>query len=233
MKGRVSGGLVTEFLEKVSGVVLDDPQYRHVISGLIKGHAGIYALYKGDALYYVGLASNLMPRVKHHLKDRHARKWDAFSVYLTREDEHIKPLESLLLRIVEPKGNRVNGRLPGAKDQKRLLAKQMNEADSNRRASLLGGHFIRNRLRKKTAQASGTVGLAGLVSKRVALKAELKGTRYSATLRKDGYISYKGELYRSPTMAGKAAIGRNVNGWTFWTYRSGRAGWVPLTNLRK
>src|SRR5687768_9314386 len=102
-------GLVTEFIERVSGTVLEDPQYRRVVAGLIKGHAGIYALYKGDALYYVGLASNLMPRVKHHLKDRHARRWETFSVYLTRDNDHIKPLESLLLRIVQPKGNRVKG----------------------------------------------------------------------------------------------------------------------------
>jgi hypothetical protein len=232
MPRAASKGLVTEFIERVSGVMLEDPQYRRVVAGLIKGHAGIYALYKNDALYYVGLASNLMPRVKHHLKDRHARRWDTFSVYLTRDSDHIKALESLLLRIVEPKGNRVKGKLPGAKDQKRNLHEQMVDADSNRRASLLGGHFMRNRLRRKTSQGSGTVVLAGLVNKRMALRAENKGVRYSATLRKDGHISYSGELFTSPSMAGRSALGRHVNGWLFWTYKAGRKGWVALSNLR-
>lgn len=47
-----------------------------------------------------------MTRVNHHLKDWHKGKWDRFSVYLTNDDEHIKPLESLMLRIINPKGNK-------------------------------------------------------------------------------------------------------------------------------
>ena len=225
-------GLVIEYLEHVSGSMLDEP-YRVEISRMIRGFAGIYALYKRGKLYYVGLAGNLMPRVKHHLKDRHARRWDTFSVYLTRDSNHIKAMESLLLRIVEPVGNRVKGRLPGAKDQKRALHRAMTDADSTRRAALLGGNFVRNRIRRKTAKSSGTTVLAGLVDRRMQLLGELKGVRHRATLRKDGHISYAGKLFTSPSTAGKAALGRNTNGWVFWRYRDTKKGWVSLGNLRK
>lgn len=227
-----SPGLVTEFIEKISGSMLED-QYRPAVAALIRGHAGIYALYKGDKLYYVGLATNLMSRVRQHLKDRHARRWDKFSVYLTRKDEHIKPLESLLLRIVDPSGNRVRGKLPGAKDQVRALHKAMRDADSTRRAALLGGHFVRNRVRRNTARKSGTLVLAGLVARRMPLHGVYKGEAYKATLLKDGHVSYGGQKYESPTAAARAVVGRQVNGWRFWQYRDPRKGWVELNELRK
>jgi predicted GIY-YIG superfamily endonuclease len=45
-----------------------EKDYSGSIGALIKGHAGIYALYKGERLYYVGLATNLMGRVKQHFE---------------------------------------------------------------------------------------------------------------------------------------------------------------------
>jgi hypothetical protein len=232
MKKAAKKGLVIEYLEHVSGLMFEEP-YRAQVTKMIRGHAGIYALYKRDKLYYVGLATNLMSRVKQHLKDRHSRKWDTFSVYLTSSNDSIKGLESLLLRIVDPSGNRVKGRLPGAKDQKRALNRAMTEADSNRRATLLGGNFVRNRMKRKTRKEQGTLVLAGLVSRRLQLRGENKGVRYTATLRKDGQVSYAGQLFASPSMAGRAALGRNVNGWSFWKYRDGKKGWVVLNTLRK
>ena len=231
MASKTKGGLVTDYLEYVSGLMFEEP-YRAEVARLIRGHAGVYALYKRDKLYYVGLATNLMSRVKQHLKDRHARKWETFSVYLTRDSESIKGMESLLLRIVDPSGNRVKGRLPGAKDQKRALNRAMTEADSNRRASLLGGNYVRNRMKRKTNKTTGTKVLDGLVSRRMQLRGERGGVRYAATRRKDGQISYAGQLFASPSMAGRAALGRNVNGWVFWKYRDGKKGWVFLNTLR-
>lgn len=232
MARKASLGLVREFLEKVSGNLLED-QYRPGIASIIQGHAGIYVLYKGERLYYVGLATNLMARVNHHLRDRHAGRWDKFSVYLTNDNEHIKPLESLLLRIVDPKGNQVKGKLPGAVDQKRRLNQAMREADSNRRAILLGGHLVKRRVQQQAAAARGTLGLAGVMGRAVALRAQYKGETYRATLRKDGYIAYAGGKYPSPSAAGREVCKRSVNGWAFWHYRVPKTGWVPLARLRK
>ena len=75
------GQLVCQHLEHISRDALET--YQRIIKSFVKGRHGIYALYKKDKLYYVGLASNLRNRLKHHLRDRHANRWDRFSVYLT------------------------------------------------------------------------------------------------------------------------------------------------------
>jgi hypothetical protein len=80
--------LVCQQLESVSSVVLEE--YQDIIRHYIRGRNGVYALYKGEKLYYVGLATNLRGRLKQHLKDRHKGLWDRFSVYLTIGEHHIK-----------------------------------------------------------------------------------------------------------------------------------------------
>ena len=232
MVGSRKQQLFTQYLERVSGKLLDD-QYRQIIAGFIKGHAGVYALYKGERLYYVGLASNLMNRVKHHLKDRHAKRWDRFSVYLAFRDEHVKPLESLLLRIALPRGNRVKGRLSKAVDLRRSLQRKMRVHDAQNHASLLGGSAARRKDRKALEKSRGTLVLAGWLDQRKQLRGTYKGKEYVASLRKDGYISSAGQKYSSPSAAATAVVGRPVNGWRFWHYRVPRKGWSPLTELRK
>lgn len=106
--------LVVEYIENISRTAIK--RYPEIITEYARRKSGVYALYKGVGLYYVGLAKNLKSRLHGHLTDRHAEAWDRFSVYLTRGDEHIKELESLVLRIASPKGNRVAGKFCGAVD---------------------------------------------------------------------------------------------------------------------
>ena len=69
MAKKKSERFVSESFERVSGRVLDE--YRPLLRELTRGHAGVYALYKQDRLYCVGLAGNMMSRVNNHLRDRH------------------------------------------------------------------------------------------------------------------------------------------------------------------
>lgn len=223
--------LVTEFFEKISWKILEE--YPQIINEMIKGQAGLYALYQRDKLYYVGLTVNLKGRLKTHLKDRHNGLWDRFSVYLVTEDHHIKPLESLVLRIVNPAGNRVQGHMPGASNLGRNISKLMSDIDANNRAKLLGGSAVTRRIKAK-ATSKGTLGLKGVVEHRYYLRGTYKGLQYRATLRKDGLISYNGKQYESPTAATKMIIkGRAVNGWVFWKFQNDAGEWVPLSHLRK
>ena len=222
--------LVTEFFEKISWKILEE--YPQIINEMIKGKAGIYSLYYRDKLYYVGLTTNLKGRLKTHLKDRHKGLWDRFSVYLATEGHHIKPLESLVLRIVNPHGNHVQGRLPGAINMGRKINNQMSEIDANNRTRLLGGSAVTRRIKAKST-SKGTLGLKGVVEHRYLLRGVYKNKEYRATLRKDGLISYSSKKYESPTAAAKMIIkGRAVNGWAFWKYRNDTGKWVPLSHLR-
>src|SRR6266568_6304753 len=100
--------LVCQHLENLSRRVLE--KYQHLIRQYVRNRHGVYALYRHGKLYYVGLASNLRTRLGHHLKDRHGQSWDRFSVYLTIGDSHLKEMESLILRITHPTGNKQIGK---------------------------------------------------------------------------------------------------------------------------
>ncbi len=230
-KKRISARLLTGYLEEIAGDVFEE--YPEVLKALIRRRSGVYALYKGEVLYYVGLASNLMSRLKTHLRDRHAGRWNRFSVYLTREDGHMRQLEALLLRIAKPRGNRVKGGLKGSLNLYRDLRHTMTEADADSRARLLGGSGLRQRRRRKARNEKGSLVLAGLVERGLPLRAEHRASTYRATLRKDGRIAYQGKLYDSPSAAAKAIVGRAANGWHFWQYRYGSRDWRRLKELRR
>lgn len=227
---RKTDSLVSEFFEKISWEIFEE--YPQIINEMIKGKAGLYALYNNDKLYYVGLTVNLKGRLKAHLKDRHVGKWNRFSVYLVTESEHTKPLESLVLRIASLPGNSVKGSIPGATNMARSIAKQMKDIAANKHAKMFGGTAVKKRIKAKM-QKRGTLSLNGVVEQRYSLRGAYKGKTYSATLRKDGQISYGGQLYASPTAAAKAIIkkGRTVNGRGFWKYKNEDGEWVALSHL--
>lgn len=227
----VKNHLVTGQLENISWQVLE--QYRDIIKEMIKGKSGIYALYNRDKLYYVGLASNLKVRLNQHLKDRHGRKWDRFSVYLTRKDEHMKELESLFLRIFKPPGNKVVGKFGGSVNMRSELLQEIRNEDLDRRAKLLGGRTARSRIRTKAKHARGKDGLKGLLNKRMTLKGWRDGYEYTASARKDGTIRYGDKIFDTPNASARAATGKKIRGWQFWHYRNKSGEWVQLVNLKK
>jgi hypothetical protein len=223
--------LVLEYLEDLSGRLLD--AYRPVVKQMIGGRPGVYALYRRGRLYYVGLAKNLMSRLRQHLRDKHRRAWDRFNVYLTVRIEHTKELESLLLRIVDPSGNRQGGRFVRAKDGQRRLNRLLAEADADKRAVLMGGRAAKRRIRAKTRRTKGSRVLAGLVDRGVKLRRRYGGRDYRAVLRRDGTIRFGGRLYDSPSAAALAAAGKRKSGWSFWRYRDRKGNWVRLRQLKR
>lgn len=99
--------LITACLEGISKRVFSS--YSPQITQLAGEKPGIYALYKRNKLYYVGLATDLKRRIKHHLADQHGRNWDTFSLYLVHREAHLKDLEAMSIRIAKPKGNDIKG----------------------------------------------------------------------------------------------------------------------------
>src|SRR6266480_5151216 len=161
--------VLLEQLEDVSWRVFEE--YSDVVQELIRRRPGVYVLYRTRSVYYIGLAGNLMGRIKTHLKDHHQGLWDRFSVYLAGDAEHIRALESLLLRIVEPKGNKQSGRFPGARNLLQLMNRRMVEIDADRRARLLGGVVAERRLRSQARKGGTAAVFAGVSERRTTLHA--------------------------------------------------------------
>ncbi len=159
--------LVTQHLEGVSWRVLQE--YPDLVGSLIRRQAGIYALYRRDKLYYVGLASNLMGRLNSHLRDRHSGAWDRFAVYLTTSADHLRELECLALRIVQPSGNVQSGKFSRSQNLISTLYQTMKDRDADRRATILGGKVRTRRQRAKARRAKGSLALQGYADRSIQL----------------------------------------------------------------
>lgn len=231
--------LVMGYLERVKSDVFS--KFPKEITSLVAGRHGVYALYKNDHLYYVGLASDLHRRVNRHLKDKHAAKWNSFSLYLIHKSDHIKELESLVLRIAAPKGNSVQGRILHAENMKKLLDAQMKQKQTRDRNSIWSPSrkpaiekTVRKAMRKKVSNGDGRQpSLAPYAGNGFELQRVYKKKTYKASVSADGIINYAGKQFSSPSLAAVAVTGRPINGWKFWSFKDASGKWVKLDALRK
>jgi predicted GIY-YIG superfamily endonuclease len=115
------GALIKGMSKRMPSEILDNPIFRERLQEIMRGYAGIYALYKKEKLYYVGLTRNLFGRISWHLKDRHAGRWDQFIIFRIKRVNYLKDIETLLTHLVETKGNRVKGNVPRDADISRVL----------------------------------------------------------------------------------------------------------------
>lgn len=231
-KTRQARPLVINRLENVSKDVFK--QYYPLITELVGDSPGIYALYDDNDLYYVGKSTELRKRVKQHLKDRHLASWTHFSLYLARRQDHIHEIESLLVRIANPKGNRV---IPRGKSTG-ILVKQLKKLIQERQrlelASLFAAKKALGKVQRRVAAAVSAYSLAGLVDRRTKLYRTYRGQEYSATLSPQGHVNFNGRRYSSVTAAAKAVIKRKgaISGRGFWYIQNSNGDWVKLVNYK-
>ena len=114
-RGKLLKGVLEQVPAESFEVIADS------IETTMRGKPGVYALYKKDMLYYVGLAQSLRGRVKDHTKDKHAGKWDSFSVYILGHAKFLKDIETIVTRITDPPGNSVKGKIPQMKELQKIL----------------------------------------------------------------------------------------------------------------
>jgi hypothetical protein len=228
------GRLVCEHLENIARDSLQD--YPQIIRSFARGRHGVYALYRGSRLYYVGLATNLRRRLDQHLRDRLRSTWDRFSLYLTTDDRHLHEIEALFLRIGKPPGNRTRPRLT-SKNLEPELRRRMTEKQRQQRDHILGrtgrgggrGHA------KKPLARTGRAGPAVLspyVTERMKIRLSHGGRMHTASVHRDGTIHCEGRAFMSPSGAARAIVGVTVNGWRVWQYQRPRGDWVQLRALR-
>jgi len=241
MTKKSKGQLVCQHLEKISRKLIED--YPQVIREYVRGRHGIYALYRKNHLYYVGLASNLPFRLKHHLRDRHGHTWDRFSIYLTISDAHLRELESLVLKISSPKGNIQAGKFIRSQDLRRTVYGRIREIQKKERMDLFGEESLEPLIKKGKVEDRESGVLAPYTNKRFHIRFHYKNKLYIAHVRKDGWITFdsvsaefrrfKGKRFKSPSAAAAAVTGHPMSGWHCWKYERSPGEWVLLNELRK
>jgi len=121
------GALIKGMSQRLPSEILENPLFEKRLREMMRRYAGIYALYRGNKLYYVGLTSNLHGRIRHHRKDRHARKWDQFIIFRIQKVAYLKDIETLVTRLVDAPGNRAKGKVPRDADLNRILREVLRE----------------------------------------------------------------------------------------------------------
>jgi hypothetical protein len=110
-----SSPLVKKHLSDISRALLEG-ENKEKFAEFLREHEkqGLYALYrKNGELYYVGRASNLLGRLSSHRSDLHGKKWDKLAIYIIDEKLTLHDVESLLIAVSKPEGNKNRGRLKG------------------------------------------------------------------------------------------------------------------------
>ncbi|MFH1369123.1 MAG: hypothetical protein ABII64_08355 [Elusimicrobiota bacterium] len=250
MKKKKTRALVAKHVEHLKGEALEG-NYKPLIRHYVYKKSGIYALYRKNKLYYVGLATNLNGRLmRHHIRDRHAGLWDEFSVYLTPGTQYLKEIEALVLRIASPKGNLQKGKFKRSVDLLRQIdgdIKIMQKLERTRIGTSRLRHHTsshsRRHKRKHRLNNSHEPTLAPYIKKRIHIRFNYKGNLYVAHVRKDGTITFgsethrarklMGPVYTSPSMAARAVTKRSIDGWLNWKYKNRKGEWVKLDELRK
>src|SRR6266513_1465769 len=172
--------LGTQYLESISSEAFE--KHADVIRQFVRGRNGVYALYRKGKLYYSGLASDLRGRLRWHLRDRHANKWDTFSVYLTIGDQHLRELESLILHVAQPPGNRQLGKFSGAQNLVRNFGRQIAKKQRIERDRILGRESVSQEKQESLGRSRK-------------IRGKYKGTFIKALLRSDKRVRMKGKLY--------------------------------------
>ena len=115
------GALIKGMTNRLPSEILDNSIFKKRLKEVMKGYSGIYALYRKNELYYVGLAKNLLGRINWHLRDRHAGKWESFVIFRIKRINYLKDIETLITHLLDIPGNRVRGQLPRDADINKIL----------------------------------------------------------------------------------------------------------------
>ena len=223
--------LVCQHIEGLSRKALEE--HPRLIKAYVRKRHGIYALYRKNRLYYVGLASNLRSRLNTHLRDRHAKTWNRFSVYLTIGDVHLRELESLVIRIASPRGNKIRGSLGRSENLKRRFKRDVANQYRAEIEELFGGYDDAEEETKTSKDGVRRAPLAPFVTRSFKIRWRFKGRLYRARVRRDGLIRLRGKIYRSPSGAAKGIARRSVDGWHSWEFERAPGDWVFLNELRR
>ena len=101
------GKLIKGMSGRLPRDILSHGAFTEGLRTLMKGYSGIYALYHGAQLYRVGLTTDLHCRLSTYTKGDHGDKWDSFVIFRIAKVSYLKDIETLVLQLTRPVGNKV------------------------------------------------------------------------------------------------------------------------------
>ena len=245
---KLQSTIFKEKLEKFDREILNDSIYKDIVKKEIGGKPGIYILYnkKGD-IYYIGKANEIMTRIMEHKNNRHSKKWEKFSVFLTKKASHLDHLETAFISIINPKGNAQNRRtIPSSMEAR--IKRAMKKEDAEYRNTMYERKFASYKSKRKSTKTvkkkrsskksrKMTPCLKNYFKNDRLLIGRYKEKTYKAILLKSGEIEYENKIYSSINQSAidalKKASGRDHRqGSTFWHVRKNKNTWVKLNDLR-
>jgi hypothetical protein len=90
---------------------------KKIVPGKKERGSGVYALYNGTKLYYIGLSvSSIRQRLRSHSKEGSSKygNWNNFSFYqmpFKKRSKYVKDIETILISIFDPKHNKQKGKI--------------------------------------------------------------------------------------------------------------------------
>ncbi|MBP5296354.1 MAG: GIY-YIG nuclease family protein [Bacteriovoracaceae bacterium] len=228
--------IITETFQKISTDIFN--KYPDQIVEIANGQPGVYALYKGDHLYYVGKAIDLRRRLEQHLKDQHQGRWNNFSLFITKKKEYISIIETILINVANPPGNKsrfANKVRHGQRKLYRMIQRQhkldmatmfKKEERLSRATSRKSSHFTAGH-KRPPFQA-----FKGYFNSPRPLKAEWQGTTYHATLFPDGHFEMDGNSYKTLRPINKLIKMHHVDTWRRWAVQDENGTWITFHDLK-
>ncbi len=83
------GALIKGMSQRLPIGILESPVFESGLQEIMRGYAGIYVLHHKKHIYYIGLTTNLLGRIKGHAKWR-AGKWDKFTFFRIQKVKYLK-----------------------------------------------------------------------------------------------------------------------------------------------
>jgi hypothetical protein len=123
------GTLIKGMSRRLPSEILFSPLFTRHLREIMRRYSGIYALYHDHRLYYVGLTNNLLRRIKWHLRDRHAGKWNSFTIFRIQKVHYLKDIETLIHHLVDTPGNKNKGKVPRDADLNQILREVLKEQE--------------------------------------------------------------------------------------------------------
>ncbi len=118
------GSLILYSLDNIKKEQFD--VLRRELKDTLKGHSGVYALYKEDKVVRVGLGEQIFWRLLSHSRNRKL-DWDTASLFIVKKTKYLKDLETAIIRIAKPKYNEQRGRIRDERYLRKILRHSIKE----------------------------------------------------------------------------------------------------------